>query len=489
MADIAFADALGRIGFNARARELLAQQGFSTLADLCNLAVGEVDPLMKHLASWKATGAVVAGVEGQAQALPPVFPFLSIRKLKALRLWAQYKIERGQEAIATEFVDAVIVKWTNHLVELHDEQEAEADDDNKPPGELKSFDKWVSWLEAWTTYLSRIRSKATLVPMTYLIRDHEEVTEEQLAETYDSIDEEMIATMKFSGTHWKTDNKRLYDLLKPLIVDGGAWPFIQTYNQSKNGRKAFMALKKQAEGQAATTTRKAKAYASIATARYTGKGKFTYDQYVARHQRAHNELLALGEEVAGTKKVSDFLDGISDPRLNTGMDIVDGNTLYQTDFEECQQFFKTLIEHRKTRHGNADPDARGPDRRIAKLESQLKGMKGGSGKKKMHTPTKGKAKIHSGHYTSAEYRALTDDEKDRVRALRDSVKKRKAAAITTTDDEADDGDDGDDAGSAKVASAKKGDDDAEKKPAAKNAGEQFGRSAHKKTVKVATPKN
>jgi hypothetical protein len=80
--------------------------------------------------------------------------------------------------------------------------------------------------------------------MTYLIRDHEEVTEEQLAETYDSIDEEMIAMMKFSGMHWKTDNKRLYDLLKPLIVDGGAWPFIQMYNQSKNGRKAFMALKK-----------------------------------------------------------------------------------------------------------------------------------------------------------------------------------------------------------------------------------------------------
>jgi hypothetical protein len=173
------------------------------------------------------------------------------------------------------------------------------------------------------------------------------------------------------------------------------------------------------------------------------------------------------------------------------MDIVDGNTLYQTDFEECQQFFKTLIKHRKTRSLNTDADAKGPGRRIAKLEAQLKSMKGGgSGKKKAHTPTKGKATIHSGHYTAAEYRALTDDEKEKVRALRDSVKKRKVAAISTaSDDDDEDDDDGDDAGSAKISSTKKGDGDVEKKTTAKNAGDQFGRSVHKKAVKVTTPKD
>jgi Holliday junction resolvase-like predicted endonuclease len=51
MADIAFAETLGRLGFNAWARELLSQQGFTTLTDLCNIAIGEIDPLMKHLAS------------------------------------------------------------------------------------------------------------------------------------------------------------------------------------------------------------------------------------------------------------------------------------------------------------------------------------------------------------------------------------------------------------------------------------------------------
>ncbi len=39
----------------------------------------------------------------------------------------------------------------------------------------------------------------------------------------------------------------------------------------------------------------------IATAIFTGKGKYSFDQYVGRNQQAHNELLFLEEPVAETK--------------------------------------------------------------------------------------------------------------------------------------------------------------------------------------------
>jgi hypothetical protein len=67
-------------------------------------------------------------------------------------------------------------------------------------------------------------------------------------------------------------------------------------------------LKSQAEGRSAIATRKAKAYA-----------KFSFDQYVGRHQQAHNELLFLEEPVAEIKKVTDFLAGIRDPKLETAI--------------------------------------------------------------------------------------------------------------------------------------------------------------------------
>jgi hypothetical protein len=67
----------------------------------------------------------------------------------------------------------------------------------------------------------------------------------------------------------------------------------------------------------AIATREATACVVIATTIFTGKGKFSFDQYhVGRHQHAHYELLwFLEEPVAETKKVTDFLAGICDPKL------------------------------------------------------------------------------------------------------------------------------------------------------------------------------
>ena len=52
----------------------------------------------------------------------------------------------------------------------------------------------------------------------------------------------------------------------------------------------------------------------IATSLSTGKGKFSFDQYVGRHKQVHNELLE--EPVVETKKMTDFLAGICDPKLH-----------------------------------------------------------------------------------------------------------------------------------------------------------------------------
>lgn len=104
-----------------------------------------------------------------------------------------------------------------------------------------------------------------------------------------------------------------------------------------------MALKAQANGRSAIATRKAQAYSLIATARYTGKSKaYSIVQYVARHQKAHNELLDLQEPVAEAKKVNDFLAGITDPKLETAKAVIDGNNSKLTNFEECQQYIKTV---------------------------------------------------------------------------------------------------------------------------------------------------
>ena len=188
----------------------------------------------------------------------------------------------------------------------------------------------------------------------------------------------------------------MFSLLKPLFVNGAAWPFAKAFNRAKDGRGAYLAVKRQAEGAAALQTRKAKAYAQIATARYTGRGRFNFDQYVTRHQRAHNDLLDLGEPVAETKKVTDFLKGISDSRLETGKSIVDGDTTKLADFEACQQYFKTLVESRKNRTAGEG------DRNVSAVGGGGD-RNGGGGRGQKVKSTK--------YLTPKEYRKLTREQK------------------------------------------------------------------------------
>ena len=76
----------------------------------------------------------------------------------------------------------------------------------------------------------------------------------------------------FLGEHCVTYNARVFEVLKSLTMDGPGWTFICTFNRTKDGRGAVMALRLQAEGDSATLTRKEHAYKSIHTIQYTGPG-------------------------------------------------------------------------------------------------------------------------------------------------------------------------------------------------------------------------
>jgi hypothetical protein len=148
--------------------------------------------------------------------------------------------------------------------------------------------------------------------LVYIIRDNDKVVPNDLARNkWDSVDDNLVATSILDGETFSHNNKRVFDILKQFVMEGPGWPFVQPFNRRRNGRAAFKALKSQAVGRSAIATREAKAYAMVTTALLTGKGKFSFDQYVVgRHQQAHNELFFLKEPVTETKKVTNFLAGI-----------------------------------------------------------------------------------------------------------------------------------------------------------------------------------
>jgi hypothetical protein len=140
------------------------------------------------------------------------------------------------------------------------------------------------------------------------------------------------------------DNQRIYEEFKALVLKGPGWSFIKAYDRTKNDRGAVLALCHQCEGTSAIQTRKAAAYAKIASARYSGqKRQFSFDNYVEMHQVAD-----LDEPVPETKKVTDFLAGITDVRLSNAKDLILGDTQKLQNFELCQQYLKTLVYNKTT---------------------------------------------------------------------------------------------------------------------------------------------
>jgi hypothetical protein len=256
----------------------------------------------------------------------------------------------------------------------------------------------------FTTYLGRVKG-AALSPLSYLVRDHTEVTDDIRTAEYASVQEKLIATTALSGAHFDLDNRTLYDEYKPLVVDGPGWSFIKRFDKAKDERAAVLALKTQAEETSAKLTQKQLAYASLASSVYLGPRKgFTFASYVTLHQAAHNELMDLEEPVSESKKVTDFLKGIRYPLLNTGKAIVLDDPAKMGDFEECQQYLSTVVQN---------------------LAAQSKA--------KRHillvvTDRGGKSslvdKIKGGAYSDEQYKSLSAEDKQGVQKFRDEARKK-----------------------------------------------------------------
>jgi hypothetical protein len=172
-----------------------------------------------------------------------------------------------------------------------------------------------------------------------------------------------------------------------------------------------------------------------------------------------------------SKKVSDFIDGITDPSLSAGITCILSEEKYSDSFEATQQFLGTLVANQAVHNKGK----RGDDRNV----SSTKGTKSGGGNK----AKKGKSgkKLEARFYPRDEWEALTQEERVKVLELKKKKResksgggasKRKAASAETNRDDDAGGSEGDHAG------AERG--DTGNSTPRDNGGDEFGRGAHKK---------
>jgi len=418
--------AFGRIGYDNATRIIISNQGITDMDSLRLLTSKDIDEMIKGLQRTQtADGAT--------------YPFIATKKLKAFRFWAELCKRTGDSDDPVLFTDAVCTHTLNRIKE---EEDMVKSDTASRPEAITSLKSWRIWWESFDNYMAQTRGAAR-ISLKYVYREHEEVTNDHRGATYASVDERLEACTKLQGDYYRIDNERVFKELKALLLAGPLFTYVRKFDATSNGRKAVLALKLQMDGETSLVTRKTRAYNDIATAAYRGeRSGWTFAQYVAKHQTAHNELEQCEEPVAETKKVTDFLQGITDPTLLVGKGVVMGDSDKLGSFEKCQQYLSTFTTNTLT---HAARNRRG----VAEV-NQNSNRSGGKGNKQSGKSGKGhfqktKGKVTARNYTSDEWKALSQEQRDQIRKLRkkqssENAEKRKAAAAHqgASDDEMDD---------------------------------------------------
>jgi hypothetical protein len=254
MASPNFQAALATMGFNAATCGYFTLNGVNSSAELIWM-------LPKELTTWVAsstrTGAPIRGAAIEDGIL---FPFISLKSLCAHRAWSLCRSVCGLPLTEDAFTDPLRLQWVDQGNMLAGETEFDADTLEK----LVSFDDWPTWEELLLFALRQMRNIRTGFSLEYLTWAISKVPAAARAATYNCIDDQTFALALHSGPSYVADTKRLFALIKPLLLGSPAYVFVSKYSvKGGDGRNAFICLKRQAEGTAAIASRKANAHTRI----------------------------------------------------------------------------------------------------------------------------------------------------------------------------------------------------------------------------------
>jgi hypothetical protein len=348
--------------------------------------------------------------------------------LRAYRKWVQCRSRTDMPTDPQLLTAEGIQDAFDRIQELRLIAEADA-----VAGEIKEPDRFtdstniVEFMRSFNHTCSRKRGISD-VPIMWIYRDHDEVTDEILNAEYETRDEYYTATMRLDGTHFKADSAMVYDLLKTATVNTAAWPYVQVFDKKKDGRGAVLDLLDRYNGQATNEARAKKAHRTLAVTKWDGKPtrNYTFETFNAKVTEAYNELENVGEPLASHRQVTMYLDAITDPLLMTVKDVIENDPIKSKDFAAASTHLASVYARRsrptpqqQREISEADQDSSSGGRR--------KGGRKGRGKRgpKPFVPDPNRPHIHDGEYTKEDWNRLTDEERKEVKQLH---KKRKAKA-------------------------------------------------------------
>jgi hypothetical protein len=180
----------------------------------------------------------------------------------------------------------------------------------------------------------------------------------------------MAATAPLEGDPFDVNNKRVYGIIKQLILEGPAWAYIMdNINHVKDGRATWLVLRLHYEGESFLNKQKEEAYRTVENLHYKGEhSTFTFEHFSGLLTKAYNDLQRYGDPIIESKKVRDLLNKISNPKLERAKQAIRINPDYKNNFTMAINFIAESVDtldHVKTKgisgltRGTASTQGRG----------------------------------------------------------------------------------------------------------------------------------
>ena len=324
-----------------------------------------------------------------------------------------------------------------------------SNDDEITLPKLKGSNNWIDFRDKFLIKLSKLKNKRN-ISLSYLVDDHPRQATHgnanyvQVAEIdFETPDLFLNQTIHFGPT-FKVDNKRLWSLLETSLVNTSPYNHIAPYERSRDGRRAWTAIKAYFEGEDFVQRTQDQAMATLSNTYYRGETKnFKFEDYVNAHLTAHKKLLQVGYNAGNgmdeATKVHHFKTNIL-PSADLEGAISLARLKERESFTVYVAFLSTEVDFRSARKKQMVKT--GKDRNVSAVKSNDTGKKrSGQSQSRRRSNNLGPVlfevvggkRVESKMYSRAEFAQLTKEQRDAVIRLNRERRSKARKDSTSTD--------------------------------------------------------
>ena len=279
----------------------LIGEGIATVDDLDEFNNEDLKSVLENMR--KPAGTMPDPSDGRRRIprQPYIFGAKSFKRIKVAASAVRYYKTIGREITPTN------MHYVNVLKDYGEQWEAILSKEDKDEPDTPKITRAlpiVRWTESFEDFLHQIIGSRHIA-LSYIIRDDVQpenpppplIDEKCYSEKHGSAMGELISRATHEHVKYKDDNAKLYSYLEEATRTTQYASSIRPFSKTKDGREAYLSLKRQYAGKDKWQSEIKKQESFIHNRVWKGNSNFTLESFITQHRAAHVSLERCAQSV------------------------------------------------------------------------------------------------------------------------------------------------------------------------------------------------